>query len=63
MKKKYKVWLRSIPGPYAQYNGHVEVMALDEEGAETAALSQLKRGCYPDRNNSMWRIEKIERQY
>lgn len=58
--KKYVVWMRSVPGMYAQYDGKVTVYAEDEfEAAENAHI-KLKRGAFPDRDRSMWRVEKIE---
>lgn len=59
--KKYKVWLRSVPGMYAQYDGSVEVWADDDDEAIELALLKLKRGSFPDRSRDMWRVEKVER--
>ena len=61
--KNYKVWLRSRPGFYAQYDGKVEVIAIDEDDAVKKALAKLKRGAFPDRDNSMWKVEKVERVF
>jgi hypothetical protein len=58
--KKYRVWLRSVPGFYAQYNGKVDVWSEDEEQAVISAFHRLKQTSFPDRNSSMWKIEKIE---
>lgn len=58
--QKYRVWLRSRPGFYEQYNGKVDVYAEDVEQAKERAFRELKQGVFPDRNASMWRIEKIE---
>jgi len=57
---KYRVWIRSNPGFYEQYNGYVDVFAEDDKNAIQAALKKLKRTSFPDRDNSMWRIEKVE---
>jgi len=59
--KKYRVWLRSRPGFYAQYDGKVDVMADSEDDAAEKALMKLKRGAFFDRDNSMWKIERVER--
>lgn len=57
---KYRVWLRSVPGPYAQYDGKVDVWAEDREDATRRALRELQRTSFPDRSASMWRVERIE---
>lgn len=59
--KKFKVFLRSRPGMYAQYDGAVTVFADDEDEAVDRALDKLKRGSFPDRDRSMWKVEKVER--
>jgi len=57
--KKYKIYLRSKPGFYAQYSGALTVVANDEEQAIERAFLRLKTGAFPDRDRSMWIIEKI----
>lgn len=57
---RYRVWLRSRPGFYAQYDGKVDVRADDEAEAKKLALRELRRTAFPDRNDSMWHIEKVE---
>ena len=59
-EKEYRVWVRSVPGMYAQYDGKVDVFATDELEAAEKALDKLKRGAFKDRNRSMWKIEKVE---
>lgn len=61
--KKYKVWMRSVPGFYAQYDGAVEVYAKDDDDAVDRAFEKLKRGAFPDRSRSMWKVEKVERLF
>ena len=61
--KRYSVHLSSRPGFYAQYSGAVKVWAEDEDEAIERAFSELKRGAFPDRGRSMWRVEKVERIY
>jgi hypothetical protein len=60
MNKRYRVWMRSTPGFYEQYSGKVDVWAEDEEQAEERAFQELRRGAFPDRGRTMWRVEKIE---
>ena len=56
----YRVWLRSTSGIFAQYAGHVDVVADTAEDAKTAALAKLRRTLFPDRDSSMWKIERVE---
>lgn len=57
---KYRVWIRSVPGFYEQYDGKVDVQAEDVDEAKEIALRTLKAGAFPDRSRSMWRVEKVE---
>lgn len=57
----YKVWVRSVPGFYEQYDGCLTVFADDSEQAIDRAFAELKRTAFPDRSRSMWRVEKVER--
>ena len=59
-EKNYRVWLRSVPGFYAQYDGKVDVFASDRDEVIDKAFDKLKRTSFPDRNRSMWKVEKIE---
>jgi hypothetical protein len=56
----YRVWIRSVPGFYAQHDGYVDVVAHDVEDAVRKALDKLRRTSFPDRTRDMWRIEKVE---
>lgn len=56
----YRVWLRSKPGPYAQYDGKVDVWAEDTEQARSRAFAQLRASTFPDRPASMWTVDRIE---
>lgn len=58
--KRYRVWLRSVPGPYEQYDGKVDVTAEDTEDAKDRAIRELRRTSFPDRSAAMWRVEKVE---
>ena len=60
---KYKVKMQSRPGFYAQYGGYVTVYANNEEEAVDAAFRELKRGAFPDRGRSMWRVEEVKRAW
>lgn len=55
----YKVYLRSVPGPYEQYDGFVRVSAEDEAEAVELAIRQLRRTTFPDRSAAMWRVERV----
>ena len=60
MAKKYNVWMRSVPGMYAQYDGKVEVYANDEDEAIDNAHAKLRRTSFPDRDRSMWKVDRVE---
>ena len=62
---KCRVWLRSKPGPYAQYNGHVDVdVEIDEDNLKTAAfyaaVQKLRRTSFPDRSAALWKSDRVE---
>lgn len=57
---KYRVWLRSTPGFYEQYDGKVDVFAEDTEQAKDRAFDELRRGAFPDRGRAMWNVERVE---
>lgn len=61
MNNKYRVWIRSRPGMYEQYDGYVDVYASSEDTAGTAAKQKLKRTSFPDRSSDMWIIERTEK--
>lgn len=58
--RKYRVWMRSVPGFYAQYDGSVEVFADSDGDAIEEAYQKLKRSAFPERSRSMWRVIKVE---
>lgn len=58
-QRKFEVWLRSVPGPFAQYDGKVDVWAEDSEEAVEAAFLKLKRGAFPERSRGSWKVEKV----
>jgi hypothetical protein len=39
----------------------VEVVAEDDEDAVERAFAKLKRTSFPDRNRSMWKVDRVER--
>jgi hypothetical protein len=57
---KYKVWVRSVPGFYEQYDGYLDVVADTYDEAIDLAFKKLKRGAFSDRSRSMWKVEKVE---
>lgn len=59
ISQSYRVYVRSVPGFYEQYNGFVEVYAFDSHDAVEKALAKLKRDTFPDRNAGMWRVEAV----
>lgn len=58
---KWRVWMRSTPGPYEQYDGKVDVFADNEDEAEERAFAELKRGSFPDRGRACWKVERVEK--
>lgn len=60
MSTQYRVWLSSVPGPYAQYSGKVDVVADDEYEAVDRAFRQLRRGAFPDRDRACWLVDNVE---
>lgn len=60
--KSYRVWLKSVPGFYAQYDGKIDTFGEDDEDAIKNAFSKLKRS-FPERSKAMWKVVKIERIY
>jgi len=58
--KDYRVWVRSVPGMYEQYDGYVDVWAENDGDAIEKAFRKLKRESFPDRGRDMWRVEKVE---
>jgi hypothetical protein len=59
---KFRCWLRSAPGMWEQYDGHVDVFAVDESEVFERAVRELARTSFKDRPGlSSWRLERIER--
>lgn len=56
--KLYRAWLRSTPGFYAQYDGHVDVWCETDDWDEIfrAAVKQLQRTSFPDRSALSWKL-------
>ncbi|QBY56120.1 hypothetical protein [Cupriavidus oxalaticus] len=58
----YRCHLRSVPGMWATYDGHVDVWAPSEDEVFQRAVRQLARTSFPDRPSmSSWRLDRIER--
>lgn len=60
--KDYRVYLHSKPGHWTYYDGHVDVVADNEEDAEQRAKDKLRRTAFPDRWSSSWIVDKVEAQ-
>lgn len=56
----YKVWMRSKPGPYEQYDGFIKVEAKDREEAIEKAFGRLADGAFYDRNRGMWKVYEVQ---
>jgi hypothetical protein len=52
--------MHTRPGMYAQYSGHVDVLAENDEDARELALDKLKRTSFPDYSRDMWKIDRVE---
>lgn len=59
--KRFRVHLRSAPGMWECYDGHVDVYAEDADQAFPRAVRKLGRTSFPDRPSmSSWRLERVE---
>lgn len=59
--KKYRCHLRSAPGMWATYDGHVDVYAPGEDEVFSRAVRELARTSFPDRPSlSSWVLEGVE---
>jgi len=58
-KRLYRVHMRSVPGMYAQYDGHVDVWS-DGDDLFLDAVRELRRTSFPDRHADMWRMTGSE---
>jgi hypothetical protein len=59
--QRFRCWLRSAPGMWAQYDGSVDVWARDVGDVFARAVQQLAHTSFPDRPSlSSWRLERIE---
>lgn len=54
-----RVWYRTRPGPFEQYDGYVDVLAYNRRDAEAKAFAKL-RIAHPNKGRDMWKIEKVE---
>ncbi len=59
VSQPYRIFVRSKPGFYEQYNGYVEVYACDSVDATEKGLDKLQRTSFPDRNRDMWEVEAV----
>lgn len=56
----YRVFLKSVPGPFEQYDGYVDVWSEDEQEARYDAVQKLRRTSFPDRALDMWKVTSVE---
>ena len=54
-KHLYRVYLKSVPGMYAQYEGPVEVWS-DGKDLFLDAVRKLRSTSFPDRHTDQWRM-------
>jgi len=60
--KKYRCHLRSAPGMWACYQGHVDVFSPTESEVFRRAVHQLAHSSFPDRPSlESWVLEHIDR--
>lgn len=57
---KCKVYIKSKPGLFEQYNGHVDVAVHSVPDAFKAACEKLRNGNFPDRTDDMWTLVRVE---
>lgn len=57
---QYRVYVRSKPGMYAQYDGYVDVWVREDQDIFDQAVRELRRTSFPDRSRDMWRLDRIE---
>jgi hypothetical protein len=55
---RWRVYLRSVPGMYEQYDGHVDVHSSDASPQELfqLAVAALRASSFPDRRADCWRF-------
>jgi hypothetical protein len=60
--KRYRCFMSSKPGMYAQYDGHVDVWSPNDDWEEvfSRATAELKRTAFPERSSSMWRMDDFQ---
>lgn len=59
--RKYRCHLRSAPGMWTFYEGHVDVHSPSEDEVFQRAVRTLARTSFPDRPSlSSWKCEGIE---
>lgn len=60
-RHRYRVHMCTRGGMFAQYDGHVDVWAVDDDAAIDEAFRELRRTAFPDYSRDMWRVESVER--
>ena len=59
---RWRVYLRSVLGPYEQYDGHVDVWSYDGTPTELLrhAVDELRHTAFPDRGADCWTFVRSE---
>jgi hypothetical protein len=55
---KWRLWFESVPGPYEQYDGKVDVLARNRDFAIEAAYRELYKTY--QRGRAMWKLLKVQ---
>jgi hypothetical protein len=59
----YRCHMRSVPGPYTQYDGYVDVWCDGDCWSDVfdEAVRELQRTAFADRAAAQWRLLNIKR--
>ena len=62
VKRRYRAFLTSVPGMYAQYDGHVDVWCATDDWDDVfrEAVAELRRTSFPERSAACWRMEDFQ---
>lgn len=62
--KRYRVYMHTTPSPgLYYYEGHVDVVAEDEDSAGPAAIAKARNGAFKDYGPNCFMIDRIERRF
>jgi len=59
-QSKYRVWLKTVGGFHAQYNGYVDVFAENMEDGVQRAIDRLRNESFPDYPRHFWQVLRVE---